>query len=343
MTVDLPPLTGAKLQQALASVLGDRLSGGGPQHYAAGPLEHGRIRLAAACDAAWLKLCLDTAHTAGLHTAQVVPEACLLPQSAAWWGQLQTGEPPAWLVRAANGEAVRVAAPALAAVTPAVENNRQWFADPACEKPALPDGAACAALSRAALLRAAATSAWDLRQFAFALPGGAARFMRACAGALQQRSGRFALAAVLALLAVNVLGLNLYALKHKRDISARHAEMERIVTQALPGAPRVLEPALQLEAAWQRARNASGGSGAGLLLSLFAQSGSAPALTALDVSERALRATFADSAALQRHAAACDSAALRSALQRAGVRCTREGERLLLDFSSDAAAAGLKG
>ena len=126
-------------------------------------------------------------------------------------------------------------------------------------------------------------------------------------------------------------------------ISARHAEMERIVTQALPGAPRVLEPALQLEAAWQRARNASGGSGAGLLLSLFAQSGSAPALTALDVSERALRATFADSAALQRHAAACDSAALRSALQRAGVRCTREGERLLLDFSSESATSGLKG
>ena len=345
MAVDLPLLHGVKLQQALASVLGDRLlSAGGAQHYAAAPIEDGRIREAAACDAAWLKQCAEALAASGLRVVQIVPEACLLAKGAAWWGQLQTEQPPAWLTRAANGEAVRVAAPLLDAVAVSRDDpankNWQWFADPACDKPPAPAAApydSIPALSAAALVRRAAISAWDLRQFAFAAPDGAARFMNWFAGIAQQRSGRFALGALLAAAAVNVLGLNLYALKQQREIDARHAEMERIVTQALPGAPRLLEPAVQLEAAWQRARGGASDAGAGLLLGIFAQTGDAQALTALDVGERSLRATYAAGPSLERSWTACQGAALRVSLQRAGVRCTREGERLLLDFARDSA------
>ena len=345
MAVDLPLLHGVKLQQALRSVLADRLiSAGGTQHYAAAPIEDGRIREAAACDAVWLKQCVETAAASGLRVTQLIPEACLLAKGAAWWGQLQTEQPPAWLMRAANGEAVRVAAPLLDAVAVSRDDpahkNWQWFADPACDKPPVPATApysSIPALGAAALMRRAAASAWDLRQFAFAAPDRAARFMNGFARFARQRSGRFALGALLAVVAVNVLGLNLYALKQQREINDRRAEMERIVTQALPGAPRLLEPAVQLEAAWQRARGGARDSGAGLLLGIFAQTGDAQALTALDVFGRSLRATFAEGAALERSLAACQSTTMRESLQRAGVRCVREAERLLLDFARDSA------
>ena len=340
MAVDLPPLQSSKLQQALAGVLSDRLIGASDaQHYAAAPLENGRIREAAACDAAWLKQCIGTVEAAGLRVAQVIPEASLLPRGAAWWGQLQADQLPAWLLRAANGEAVRVAPLLLDAVLPPKEDTShktwQWFADPACDKPPATDSTAYTAMGSAALLRNAANTAWDLRQFAFAPPDGAARFMTRCTHIARQRSGRFAAGALLALLAVNVLGLNGYALKQRREINARHAEMERIVLQALPGVPRLLEPAVQLEAAWQRTRSGAGHTGTATLLGFFAQTGSAQTLTALDVSERTLRATFAEGAALERSLTACQSTAMREPLQRAGVRCAREGERLLLEFARE--------
>ena len=161
--------------------------------------------------------------------------------------------------------------------------------------------------------------------------------MTRCTHIARQRSGRFAAGALLALLLVNVLGLNGYALKQQREINARHAEMERIVLQALPGVPRLLEPAVQLEAAWQRVRSGAGHTGTATLLGFFAQTGNAQTLTALDVSERTLRATFAEGAALERSLTACQSAAMREPLQRAGVRCAREGERLLLDFARESA------
>jgi general secretion pathway protein L len=345
MAVDLPLLQGVKLQQALAGLLGDRLIGTSyAQHYAAGPAEHGRIREAAVCDAAWLKQCLDELAAAGLRVAQVIPEASLLPKAAAWWGQLHADEAPAWLVRAANGEAVRVAPALLEATLPAQDDAQratwQWFVDPAPPPPPAVALASATALGAAALLRnaTAAAARWDLRQFSLAPPDRATRVMRWCANLTRSRSGRFALGALAALLVVNLLGLNLYAMKQQRAIQARHAEMERIVAQALPGVPRLLEPALQLEAAWQRARSGATVAGAGALLGLFAQTGHSQTLTALDITERALRAAFSDSAALERSVAACQSAALSAALQRAGARCVRDADRLLLDFTRDAAS-----
>jgi general secretion pathway protein L len=256
-----------------------------------------------------------------------------------WWGQLHAHQAPAWLVRAANGEAARLA-PALleAAISGARQTqDSQRFADPASATPppATPGGD-CAELSAAALVRRAAVdpACWDLRQFGFAPPGAAERLISACAGLVRQSSGRFAIAAVLAL-----LGLNLYALKQRRAIDARHGEMERIVTQALPHAPQLLEPALQLEAAWQRARGGTQSAGAATLLGFLTQTGNAQGITALDVSERALRATYADAAALERAWASCQSAALSARLQHAGVRWTRDGTRLLLDRTRDPATA----
>ena len=69
------------------------------------------------------------------------------------------------------------------------------------------------------------------------------------------------------------------------------------------------------------------------------QTGNAQALTELDISDRALRATFATDTALERATAACESHALRDSLQRAGVRCTREGARLVMELTRGPAAA----
>ena len=104
MATDLPLLTGPRLQLALTGALGDRLSNSGVQHYAAAPVENGRIREAAVCDAQWLRQCLGALAESGVRVARVVPEAALLPKGSAWWGQLQADQPPAWLVRAASGD-----------------------------------------------------------------------------------------------------------------------------------------------------------------------------------------------------------------------------------------------
>ena len=344
MAIDLPPLQGAKLQHALTGVLGDRLiDASESQHFAVAPIEDGRMREAVACDGAWLKQCVEAMRVAGLHLAQVVPEASLLPKGAAWWGRLHQELSPAWLVRSANGEAIRVAPPLLDAVLSteeeAAHKSWQWFADGACEAPIARGVSAYTAMSAITLLRSAAKTTWDLQQFSFAVPDRAARIMSGCAQILHRRSGRFVLGATLALLLVNLLGLNLYALKQKREINMRHDEMERIVTRALPGAPRLLEPAVQLEAAWQRTRGAVNRSDASVLLRVFAQAGSGQALTALDISEQALRANFSDISALERHHTACQVATTSEPLLRAGVRCRRDGEQLLLDFTP--ASAGL--
>ena len=249
-------------------------------------------------------------------------------------------------MRSANGEAARVAQAQLNAVVPATNDVQyaamQWFADPSCGLPPVLDhSVVCSNMNAATLARRAVTVAvqWDLRQFAFVPPDGATRFMSWCANLAHQGSGRFALVAIMALLAVNLAGLNLYAMKQQRAIKARHVEMERIVTQALPDVPRLLEPAVQLEAAWQRSRSGSVASDAARLLSVFAQTGNATEVTTLEVSDRVLRATFADAAALDRSWTVCQSAAMREPLQRFGVRCAREGMRLVLDFSRQSTAA----
>ena len=100
-------------------------------------------------------------------------------------------------------------------------------------------------------------------------------------------------------------------------------ELEQLIAQIESGQL----PLEQMLTGYQRAAQ---------LLGLFAQTGSEQALTSLDVSASALRAGFADGAALERSAAACLAAPLREPLQRAGVRCVRDGATLLLDFTRDA-------
>lgn len=268
----------------------------------------------------------------------------LLPECSAWWGALEGGASPAWLVRSANGEAARVAAPLLEAVLPdaAASSNPpwQWFADPACPAPVMPVSAAkLAPLSVAALAQRAATSAWDLRQFRYATPDRAARVLAWGTRLMQQRSGRFALAAMVALAAVNIIGLNLYAMKQQRAIAARHDTMEAIVTQALPGAPRILEPAMQLESAWRKTRGAANSaSGAAALLEALARTNATTALTTLEVSERQLRARFANADGLKAALAGCAPGAAQP------VRCTRDGDQLLIEHvNPPASPAGKTG
>lgn len=341
LATDIPPLRGAKLQQALAGALEDRLSSsGGPQHFAAGPMQNGRILEAAACDAVWLRRCIEQLTAARLRVMQVVPEAVLLSNCSAWWGQLQADHSPAWLMRMENGEALRAMPSWLESLFPLEDEKAygswQWFADPTGPAPSLGGNVAPKPMSADALLRRAIHTGWDLQQFAFKPADGAARFLSWCAGVNAQRSGRFALAALVMLILINVLGLNLYAAKQRREIDARHIEMERIVAQALPGAPRLMEPAVQLEAAWQRVHGA-GNAGTAMLLNQFAQHSNPKGLLSLDISASTLRATFTDTAALERSMASCQSAMQREPRQRAGVRCLRDGDRFVMEVTLESA------
>ena len=89
-----------------------------------------------------------------------------------------------------------------------------------------------------------------------------------------------------------------------------------------------------------RVSGGAAASSAGTLLALFAQSGSAPSLTALDVSDRALRAGFSNATALERAVAACQAATTQEILRRAGASCVRDNEQLLLEFAGGDARKG---
>jgi general secretion pathway protein L len=343
MATDLPQLTGNKLRLALTGVLQERVAvHAGTQHFAAGPVaSDGRITLAAACDAAWLRQCRQELQDVGLAVRRIVPEGALLPVSACWWGSVQANAAPAWLVCAANGEALRVDASLLAAVTPAPgapeHTHWRWYSD-AGATPA--GGERATTLTLRQLLSHAASGSWDIRQFSHAAPDRAARIMAWFGSLLSQRAGRFAVVALAAFAAVNIAGLNLYAAKQRRAIEARHAEMESIAAAALPGQPRVLEPALQLEAVWRRSQGAQGSSAqtpAAVQLDALARTGATTALTALHSSERGLRATFAGAAPLQAALAACEGASVKAQLQQHGLRCTSDNGQLLLESAVPAA------
>lgn len=257
----LPPMPQARLQAALAGTLEDRLLGDmSSQHLAAGPrAEDGSVPWAACCERAPLAAAMQSLEQAGHRLDHVVPEPALLEPG---WACLQhlDGRRVRLLWRDAQGEAAWLhlddsdpgeACPRVAGalVEPGLQElARRWFGDAAelrvCE--------------RAQWLARAAGSGWDLRQFELAPRAAAQRLWAELREQAATPAWRRVAWLAGAVAVVQVLGLNLQALQLRHQRNALDSQVQRVVEQALPGTPAVLDPALQMSRALDQARQRVG-------------------------------------------------------------------------------------
>jgi general secretion pathway protein L len=234
---DLPSLPPAKLAAALRGALEERLLGE-PRETAlcAGAPVGGRIDLAAATRVAWL----ERLNGLGLPFVRVVPALGLLAPGEAW-----VGAGGVWL-RAADGEA---------AFLPLDEQAPPDAAQ-------LPPSAKLLAASLPQWLARAVRAEPDLLQGPFAPRRGIEGFGRGFSESLQAmwRAGwlRPAAWAVLALLLVQLAGLQARAWQLREQLAERRQAQHELLRRVRPDLPVILDAPLQLEREWQEQRAQAG-------------------------------------------------------------------------------------
>ncbi|WP_031407212.1 type II secretion system protein GspL [Thiomonas sp. FB-Cd] len=261
LALQLPAVPPARLRAALAGALEDRLlADPAAQHLAAGPREaDGSVRLACACSREPLAAAIHSLAQAGREPAALVPEPALLAPGEAWLQAAPEGMRLLW--RDVEGEAAWMHLPRDAAQPALLPSPTRVLAEPALQETVtrwFGSGVDTVALTPAQGLARAAESAWNLRQFDLApqaaMQRGAAGLARQLATPAWRRAGL--VAAALAL--VQIVGLNLYAMKLRHERSALQSQVQTVVSQALPGAPAILDARLQMQRALDTARLRAG-------------------------------------------------------------------------------------
>ena len=330
LATSLPPMPQARLQAALTGALEDRLLGSiEGQHLAAGPrAPDGAVRWAACSERASLAQAMLALEQAGLGLARVVPEPALLEPGQACLQRLD-GARARLLWRDAQGEAAWLhlgidddctASPVVsrALVEPGLEDlARKWLGGEV-------ELEACAPAN---WLARAADCTWDLRQFELAPRAAAQRLWTSLREQASSPAWRRAgwLAATLA--GLQVLGLNLQALQLRHQRSELERQVQRVVDQALPGTPAVLDPSLQMSRALDQARQRVGEpTSDGLEVLMGAAAGVLGGMRprALDFSAGRLE--------LQLPAGRAEAAMPRCAEQ--GLACSVSGDKLLVQTAS---------
>lgn len=293
--LDLPRVPRARLPQALAGLLEERLLSDPAQlHFAVAPdAAPGQPTWVAVCDKAWLKQALQFFETAGRPVSRVVPQTAPLAAglSARWQALGQPGA--AWLLRSADDGVQCLPFDALAAEWLRVEAAATQ-AEPAlaawAEQLA---GAPVAVCSPAQSLLQAAQSPWNLAQFDLALRNqrwlsGALRHWQVWRAAPAWRPLRWGL---LACVLVQVVGLNVWAWQERADLQAKQAALGQLLNRHFPALP-VVDPVLQMQrelSALQRATSALAPDDLEALLSAVAREApDLPAATGLSYQAQSL-------------------------------------------------------
>ncbi|MEO8120765.1 MAG: type II secretion system protein GspL [Rhodoferax sp.] len=238
----------------------------------------------AVCDRAWLQAALQALEQAGRPVSRIVPE--FVPDSP---GELlyAIGEPDdAQMVFTGRGG---VAVWPLSAASVALLNwpeSADVVAEPAVAALAEQLFKRNVSLQQGAQRRVQASqSAWDLAQFEFVNSSRARTWKRVSEslGSLLAPRWRAARLAVLALLAVNLVGLNAWAWKEQAVVNAQRATIRELLTRTFPQVRVVVDAPIQMArevAALQQASGAPSGRDLETLLGAFgavAPAGTVPA------------------------------------------------------------------
>lgn len=238
-----------RLRGVLEGLLEDRLlDEPDALHFALQPGPAGGNAWVAACDRAWLREALRHLEAAGRPVTRIVPE--LAPEGP---GALHAigDAASAWLAwHAAEGVLVLPLAAASLALLPPAAEEAPCLAEPAV-----------ASLAEQVLQRpvelqqgtqrwlAAAQSGWDLAQFEFASSARARAIKKVASGwtellrAPQWRAARYGAAALVVL---NVVGLNAWALKERSALEAKREAVRGTLTQTFPNVKVVVDAPVQM-------------------------------------------------------------------------------------------------
>ena len=273
-----------RLRAVLDGLLEDRLLDETSQlHFALAPSPRADAPVwVAVCDRAWLRTALQTLEMAGLKVSRVVPE--FTPDGPVDVLHV-VGEPEdAHLVFTGRGG---VSSWPLSAESVALLNwsdAHSIVAEPAVAELAEQLFKRPVALQQAALRRLqASTSPWDLAQFDLANSGRSRAFkgiFAALTNFLRAPRWRPARLALVALVVVNIAGLNTLAWREKATIQAQRTAVRNTLTSTFPGVQVVVDAPIQMArevAVLQQMSGAPTGRDIETMMSLFGAS--APANT----------------------------------------------------------------
>jgi general secretion pathway protein L len=274
LALNLPAMPAQRLQAALAGALEERLlHDPAGVHLAAGPREaDGSLRLACACERAPLAAVLQVLTQAGREPDTVVPEPALLAPGEAWLSARSDGLRLLW--RDADGEAAWLHLPSEAVaddtvpaqpLSPAPElltaQPTRVLVDPELQDLAerwFGSIAEITPIAHANLLARAVKSNWNLRQFELAPQAAMQRGIAGLAKQLRTPAWRRVVLLAGVLVLVQTVGINLAAMKLRSTRSQLQTQVQTVVSDALPGAPAVLDARLQMQRALDAARARAG-------------------------------------------------------------------------------------
>jgi general secretion pathway protein L len=252
--VDLPkgitPGT-PRLRTALEGVLEEQLlDDTDAVHFALQPGARGGERAwVAVCDRAWLREALQVLETAGRPATRIVPE--FAPEGTPALSVLGDPEQPVVVASSEDGVLVLPLSPAALPLLPQLAEDAPRLAEPAVA------GIAEHILQQKLTLQqapqrwvAAARTRWDLAQFEFASSARARRFKKLATGwgeVLRAAPWRPARWAAVALVAINLVGLNAWAWKERASLADKREAVRRSLTDTFPQVKVVVDAPVQME------------------------------------------------------------------------------------------------
>ncbi|MDP2162668.1 MAG: type II secretion system protein GspL [Hydrogenophaga sp.] len=279
----IPKVAGARLRAVLDGLLEDRvLSDTAELHYALEPGgRSGQTVWVAACDKAWLRGWLQALEAAGRPVTRIVPSLWPLPATeidqpgtALHWAHDESGQ--AWLASAsALGVSCTPLPPAeghssfgeltagLSMAAPDADPDfSRWLADPAVASQAERAlNRRFELVPRPDWLLQCARSDWNLAQFDLSLSTGARRGQRLRQSLRRWRSApawRPARWGFVALVAVQLVGLNAAAWSERSALQAKQGALRSTLQNTFPQVSLVLDAPVQMQRELGRLQQASG-------------------------------------------------------------------------------------
>jgi general secretion pathway protein L len=284
----VPKVGGARLRAVLDGLLEDRLlTDTADMHFALEPGGRaGQTVWIAACERGWLRGWLQALEAAGRPVARIVPALWpLTPVDGAMptlhWAHDEGNQ--IWLASASplgvrctplgDGGPIGLGEPALGGLSAAAGSvaHELLNADPATTRLLADPAAAGLAertfnqrfdlIAKSAWLLQCAQSDWNLAQFDLSLSAGARRgqrlhqTLRRLRSAPDWRPARWGLGA---LVAVQLLGLNLAAWTERNSLSAKQQAVTQTLQQTFPQVTLVLDGPVQMQRELSRLQQASG-------------------------------------------------------------------------------------
>ena len=264
--ITVPKAPAARLRGALAGTLEEALLDDDEGlHFALAPgASGGQTGWVAVMNKPWLAAVLAEIEGGGRVVERVVPASAPgEPASGHFYNETPGDANPTLVLAGADGVAcVRTGGTLARSLIPS--GPVRWTASPAAAAAAERWlGSPVAVLGDGERALQAARTLWNLRQFDLAPRHRGTRALREAARQLLSPAWRPVRYGIVALLAVHLLGLNVWAWRQQQAIAAKRAEMTTLLRSTHPGVRAVIDPPLQMRRETELLRSAAGRPGDG--------------------------------------------------------------------------------